>query len=123
MQVCVSLVDDAAIRELNLQYLGRFCATDVIAFDLSVAHAGKAPRTKTLAASMRLADIVISTDTAASNARHFGTTPLYETYLYAAHGMLHLLGYTDETPSRRARMGRKGETIIRRLGLGAGCGQ
>lgn len=60
-------------------------------------------------------DMVISADTAVSNARMFNTTPLYELYLYLTHGMLHILGYDDKTVRQRRKMEKESVRILNRL--------
>jgi len=98
-EITVCLVTNSLIRELNLNYLADYRPTDVMAFDL--AQEG-----------MLSGDIVISTDTAASNARRFKTSVEQELLLYAVHGMLHLLGYDDATLSGRRLMERKAAVIL-----------
>lgn len=100
-EITVCLVTNSLIRELNLNYLADYRATDVMAFDL--AQKG-----------CLAGDIVISTDTAVSNARRFKTSAEHELFLYAVHGMLHLLGYDDETLSGRRTMDRKAEAILQK---------
>lgn len=95
-EITVCLMNDAGIREINLMYLARYCPTDVIAFNLG--KTGKAPL---------LADIVVSTDTAARAAKIFKTTPLDELYLYVIHGVLHILGYSDKSAKGAAIMRKK----------------
>jgi len=41
---------------------------------------------------------------ATKNACAFHTSPLFETYLYCVHGVLHCLGFDDGTPARRLIM-------------------
>jgi probable rRNA maturation factor len=53
------------------------------------------------------ADIIISCDTAVKNARIFKTSPQRELKLYVVHGILHILGYDDHTPSQKALMRKK----------------
>lgn len=93
-EITVCFLSDRRMRRLNREFHGRDCPTDVLAFSLG-------------SDGEFLADIAISTDTAAANARKFRTTPLYESYLYLVHGMLHLLGYGDATPGQRLVMRRK----------------
>jgi probable rRNA maturation factor len=57
-------------------------------------------------------EIIISTVTAAANARRFATTAFYEIVLYIAHGILHLLGYDDHGPDARRRMRDKEREIM-----------
>lgn len=101
--ITVSLVTDRAIRELNTLYLGKYCATDVISFDIS--------RKK----NELIADIAISTDTAVCNAKNFRTSPLYEVYLYVIHGLLHVLGYDDVNQKKRKKMQERTESILASL--------
>ena len=49
-------------------------------------------------------EIVISADTAATQARMFHTSVTAEIQLYVLHGLLHLAGFDDVTPSKRRRM-------------------
>lgn len=91
-EITVSLVTDSQIRELNTFYLGRYCPTDVISFDISRTN-------KEL-----IADIAISAETALRNAKKYRTRPLFEIYLYVIHGLLHLLGYNDTTSKKRKKM-------------------
>jgi len=86
-------------------YLGRDAATDVIAFDLSSDK------------KEFFADLAISTDTAKRNAGIFKTTPLYEVYLYVVHGLLHLLGYDDNTAKQKKLMENRSNQILAALGI------
>jgi probable rRNA maturation factor len=88
---------------LNLKYLGKNRATDVMAFDISKNKA------------KILADIVISGDTAVKNSKEFKTSSLYEAYLYVIHGVLHILGYDDETAQQRKIMEYKAQRILKTL--------
>ena len=87
LDITVSFVNDKKIRELNRKFLSINCPTDVLAFDLS-ASGDKNNLT---------ADLIISTDTAAKNAKIYGSSTQSELRLYAIHGALHLLGYDDRT--------------------------
>jgi len=49
-------------------------------------------------------EIVISADTAATQARMFHTNVTAEIQLYVLHGLLHLAGFDDATPSKRRQM-------------------
>lgn len=100
-EITISFVGDKKIRELNLQYLHKDRPTDVLAFNLSE------PQDKEMAA-----DIVVSVDTAIHNAKIFKTTPVYELYLYAVHGMLHILGYNDRNERERKIMREKTNNIL-----------
>ncbi len=98
-EITFCFVNAGDIREVNLNYLGRNLTTDVIAFDLTC------PKEK--GASGIIADIVISSDAAFSNARIFKTTPRRELALYVIHGLLHILGYRDGNKDERTLMQKK----------------
>jgi rRNA maturation RNase YbeY len=91
---------------LNVKYLRKNSATDVIAVDFTGKFKGL---------SYLLAEIFVSTDTAIANARIFKTSPLYEIYLYLIHGALHLLGYDDKTARQKQIMRKKEKEILRKL--------
>ncbi|HPT07853.1 MAG TPA: rRNA maturation RNase YbeY [Candidatus Omnitrophota bacterium] len=104
-EITVRFVDDKHIQALNLLYLGELCPTDVISF-------------QTENSQVRLvADIAVSTDTAVRQARVFKTSALYETYLYVVHGVLHALGYDDNTDRKRGIMQKKAEIILATAGI------
>lgn len=102
-QISVSFVNDKKINELNLRYLRKNNPTDVLAFDSTEAQDK----------DNIFADIVISTDTAVTNAKVFMTTPTSELYLYVIHAMLHLLGYDDKTPKQRKIMEERASRILK----------
>jgi probable rRNA maturation factor len=102
-EITVCFLNDREIKELNLLYLAHNIPTDVIAFDISQDK------------KRTLADIAISTDTAIRNARLFKTSPLYEIYLYVIHGVLHILGYDDQTIKGSKIMEKKANLILTEL--------
>lgn len=102
-EINLLITNDKEIMQLNLLYLGENSPTDVIAFDLS------ADKNKICA------DIAISADTAARNAKFYQTSPCYELYLYVAHAILHILGYSDSTEAKRRIMHAKTEQILKCL--------
>lgn len=109
-EITVSFVDDRKIKELNLRYVGKNSPTDVLAFNNTGAFQGARRIRPGL-----FADIVISTDTAARNARIFKTSSSYELYLYVVHGMLHLLGYDDRTKKDKLIMRKKEESLMEKI--------
>jgi probable rRNA maturation factor len=102
VEITVCLVRNSLIKELNRKFLTRNSPTDVMAFDFAEKK-------------RIVADIVVSTDTALTNARLFKTTPVYELYLYVIHGMLHVLGYNDGSERKRKLMEKKATDILRIL--------
>jgi probable rRNA maturation factor len=95
-------VNDAQIQKLNSRFLGKKKPTDVLAFELGVKKEEFS------------ADIIISTETAFRNAAEFGTSPLFELYLYIAHGILHLQGFDDKTAKGKKEMHRRAVGILKK---------
>jgi probable rRNA maturation factor len=96
--VSVALVDDSYIRVLNREYRGGDYATDVLAFpiDAGAPENGGRP-TSSKGGEALLGDIVISIERARDQARQYRHPVRREVALLAIHGLLHLLGYDDET--------------------------
>ena len=109
----VCFVDDRQIRRLNLLYLGRKRATDVLSFPFNAQQRQPPQRPGSEHARSRhtrrsaneraglefknfLGDIVISVDTARRNARKEGHSTLNEIRWLILHGLLHLLGHDHE---------------------------
>lgn len=89
-------VDNAAIRELNRRFLDRDEATDVLSFPL---QGGPGP-----AGDALLGEVVVSVETAIAEARRRRVPVESEIALYTVHGVLHLLGCDDRTPSQKRAM-------------------
>ena len=88
-QLSILVVDDAAIRVINRDYLGKDCPTNVISFAMQEGE-GLGVQTDLLG------DVVISAETAARDAAEAQTTFESELYFLLLHGVLHLLGYDHE---------------------------
>jgi len=100
----ICFTDNFVIKKLNTKFLKTNSATDVLAFNLN--------NNKT--ESGLLADIVISTDTAITNARNFKSTPGDELLLYVAHGILHILGFDDRAKTETQLMRKKEKEYVNR---------
>jgi probable rRNA maturation factor len=94
-EVHVILVSDKRIAEIHRRFLSEPGPTDVITFQ----HG----------------EIVISAETAARQARQFGTTLDHELRLYLVHGLLHLHGFDDKTAAGAAEMKRRQERVVASL--------
>lgn len=110
--------DDSYVLDVNRRYLGHDYYTDIITFDTSDYDTDGPLHSP---AGILSADIVISLDTVFSNSRTYGTTFSKELYRVMAHGVLHVLGYDDQTPLQSEEM-RRGEEealgLLQRFGLG-----
>ncbi len=90
----VVLADHETVLTLNRTYLDHDYITDVLAFDLSDTPD-------------RLdGEIYVDLDTAAERHDEFGATFEDEALRYVVHGLLHLLGYDDDSPAGKAAMRR-----------------
>jgi probable rRNA maturation factor len=91
-RVSIALVDDPTIHALNRQYLKHDYATDVLSFLLEESP------------DLLEGEIVVSGETAATQAGEYDSTPADELLLYVIHGTLHLVGFDDQTDEAREQM-------------------
>jgi probable rRNA maturation factor len=98
----LTLVNDAAIRELNREHRGKDAATDVLSFPLDPDEAGQDGDPERL-----LGDVVISVDTARRQAADYDAALQAEMYRLLIHGLLHVLGHDHEQPHEREVMVRE----------------
>lgn len=107
------LVDDQAIRQINMAFRGVDRATDVLSFPSVAYPAGKTARDclKRLARERDpesglscLGDLVISLPRAAEQAREYGHSLMRELGYLTAHAMFHLMGYDHVNDEDRRAM-------------------
>jgi rRNA maturation RNase YbeY len=103
--VSVVITDDTFIRKLNKTYLAHDYATDVISFNLN--DSGKRGRVD--------GEIYLSIDTAKRQAEYYKVSLTNELTRLAAHGMLHLCGYDDNTPHKRLAMHKKENVYLEQV--------
>jgi probable rRNA maturation factor len=106
--VTIVLLRDGAVGELNARFRGVARPTDVLAF--AVDPCGWPAEEPPL-----LGDVVVSTDRAVAQAHERGISPERELSRLVTHGLLHLLGYEDDTASQRARMRRREDRYLREM--------
>ncbi len=90
----VILADHTTVLTLNRTYLGHDYPTDVLSFPL-----GDDPGARVVDG-----EVYVDLDTAAERHGEFGVSFEAEAHRYVLHGLLHLMGYDDATPARRAAM-------------------
>ena len=105
----IYVTDDAEIHQLNRAFHGTDAPTDVLAFPLQVEKRSTWGR---LIKRPYAGDIVISYDRARAQARAAAWRIADELDVLAVHGILHLFGYDDLTPRKRAEMWRRQEEIL-----------
>jgi probable rRNA maturation factor len=104
----LSLVDDAAIRELNRQYRGKDKPTDVLSFELDGASG---------AGERLLGDVVISVETARRQAADYDAPLQREIYRLLIHGLLHLKGHDHMKSDQRRVMEREERRLAESIAL------
>ena len=109
-EISVVLTDDEHVQELNREYRGSDRPTDVLAFSQIEGEQAKAQ-----AERVALGDVVISVDTAERQAAEQGHALENELDLLIIHGVLHLLGYDDETEADAAEMRRHENRVLDEL--------
>ena len=114
-EISVTFVNDEQIHELNREYRNIDRPTDVLSFPLG--ENGVYDSNPESGAKM-LGDVVISMETALSQAEKYGHSFMREVAYLTAHSVLHLLGYDHETGGLdKVRMREKEETVMNQLGL------
>ncbi len=109
-EISVSFLSSAAMRILNRRFTGRDEATDTLAFDIPPGRIkGR------LVEGPRLAEVVVCAEKAREQAGRYGVGVEEELARLLIHGLLHLSGFDDRTPSQRVRMRRRENLHIKRL--------
>lgn len=115
-EVSLTFTDNEGIRELNREYRGRDCATDVLSFPMYDFAAGEEP--DEIGDFVTLGDIVISLERARAQAEEYGHSFEREAAFLCVHSTLHLLGYDHElSPEDDADMRRRQDDIMKILKL------
>ena len=133
------ITDDESIRDMNKQYRDQDKPTDVLSFPLlqdplvhapvdqlwSTTPADNASSTIEQSAQifvtppglvMNLGDIVMSWPTITRQATEAGHDPLVELLYLLSHGLLHLVGYDDQTEAGYHAMVHIQQTVLQTLG-------
>lgn len=94
-EIGIVLSNRQSVHELNRVHLGHDHETDVITFDL-----------REPAAPARAVDgeVYVDVDTARERHDEFGASYEDEICRYVIHGVLHLVGYEDDTADKKLRM-------------------
>lgn len=107
--VCL-ITNDAELRRLNRQFLGKDYATDVLSFparnglgDPRPDGRGWRAGTRALTGAPQGGEIAISADRAAAQAREHGHSLGDELRILMLHGALHLAGFDHERDSGEMR--------------------
>ena len=99
--LCLTLVDEAAMEVLHTQWMDLPGPTDVMSFpmdELRPGREGEAPDEGVLG------DVVLCPTVAERQAAEAGHAPIEELLLLTTHGILHLLGYDHGEPAEEREM-------------------
>jgi rRNA maturation RNase YbeY len=103
-ELTLVLVNNNAIRKLNKKYFNKNSYTDVISFPINEKY----PKQN----KIFLGDIFISLDEIYKNAKKYNVNFENELHRIIIHGILHLIGYEDNTRINRKKMGALTELIL-----------
>lgn len=101
----ISFVNEAEMNKLNQKHKHHTGSTDILTFDYSNSDLSID------------AELIISTDDAIKNAKIFHVSIHDELMRLVIHGILHLLGYNDETRADKIVMRRKENLLLRKFKL------
>lgn len=103
----ITLLDDAAMRNLNREHRGKDRATDVLSFGAG----------EDLGPEQLLGDVVISVETARRQAAEYDAPLQSEIYRLLIHGLLHVLGHDHEGPADREKMEAEERRLAKAIGM------
>ncbi|CAN5616432.1 rRNA maturation RNase YbeY [soil metagenome] len=100
-ELCIKVVDEATMSELNQQWMDKEGPTDVLAFPMDELRPGLVTEEPEEGV---LGDLVLCPVVAARQAEEAGHSTQDEVDLLTVHGILHLLGYDHAEPDEHAEM-------------------
>jgi probable rRNA maturation factor len=106
--ISVAVVDDATMTDLHQRYMALPTTTDVLSFDLRDTPDDDRVE----------GELVICLDEAGRQAALRQRDTRLEVLLYAVHGLLHLVGYDDQTPEESQAMHRREDELLSEAGFG-----
>jgi probable rRNA maturation factor len=90
---------DSDILPLNKRFKGKRRSTDVLAFDLGEPD-------------LKAGEVYVNLQMARRQSQENRVSYIEEVKRLTVHGVLHLLGYRDDTPGQRARMWARQESYL-----------
>ena len=100
-ELCLKLVDEPTIAELNEKWMDKEGPTDVLAFPMDELRPGLVNEEPEEGV---LGDLVLCESVAARQATEAGHSTAEELQLLTVHGILHLLGYDHAEPDEHKEM-------------------
>jgi probable rRNA maturation factor len=112
IEISLSFVDAAEMKDLNSSYRGIDSVTDVLSFP-QFDSPGEIPKDGVAL----LGDVVICLEQALSQAENYGHSAEREILFLFVHSIFHLLGYDHHCEEEQSVMRQAEETVLARLGL------
>ena len=112
-ELVVVVSGNETLHQLNQRHRGVDAPTDVLAFP----NQTKSPFVDAPGFPRYLGDVIISFPQARAQAVEAGNELLAELQLLVVHGVLHLLGFDDETETERARMWQAQQAVLDEIGV------
>ncbi len=103
------------VKQLNRDYLGRDEPTDVLAFSM-LPESDRSPFVTPPDGVLHLGEVIISYPQAVIQAGERGHSVKREIAILVIHGVLHLLGYQDESPELKRRMAAREAEMLSYIG-------
>jgi probable rRNA maturation factor len=100
-ELCIKVVDEPTIAELNEQWMDKAGPTDVLAFPMDELRPGLVNEEPEEGV---LGDLVLCPTIAERQAKDAGHSTQDEVDLLTVHGILHLLGYDHAEPEEHTEM-------------------
>jgi rRNA maturation RNase YbeY len=100
-EITVALVDDARLQSLHRDFMGIDTPTDIMTFPADES-----------AGENQGGELAISVDHAMTQAVEWGLSPGDEIAFLTVHGLLHLLGWRDDTNEQRQSMLERQQDLI-----------
>ena len=100
-ELCIKIVDEATIAQLNEQWMDKEGPTDVLAFPMDELRPGLVTEEPEEGV---LGDLVLCPAVAERQAKEAGHPTRDEVELLTVHGILHLLGYDHAEPEEHKEM-------------------
>jgi probable rRNA maturation factor len=100
-ELCIKVVDEPTIAELNEQWMDKTGPTDVLAFPMDELRPGLVNEEPEEGV---LGDLVLCPTVADRQAKDAGHSTQDEVDLLTVHGILHLLGYDHAEPEEHQEM-------------------
>ncbi len=100
-EIAIVLVDEAAMEQLHVQWMGEPGPTDVLSFPMDELRPGN---DDAITPAGVLGDVVLCPQVAEVQAEGAGHSTMDELLYLTAHGILHLLGFDHAEPEEEKEM-------------------